>query len=87
MWQTKKSIEYFPHESRGVPLDRMETCFSRFMDKVIERLDRTEPNTIWKSFGEKSYTKDGVTPSRFNVKLRPLWGMMQMNFLSGNSKI
>lgn len=46
----EEPIEYFPHESRGVPLDRMETCFSRFMDKVIERLDRTEPNLekLWR---------------------------------------
>lgn len=43
-------IEYFPRESRGVPLDRMESCFSRFVDEVIERLDRTEPNLekLWR---------------------------------------
>lgn len=46
----EEPIEYFPHESRGVPLDRMETCFSHFVDKVIERLDRTEPTLekLWR---------------------------------------
>lgn len=43
-------IEYFPHESRGIPLDLMETCFSLFVDKVLERLDRTEPDLekLWR---------------------------------------
>lgn len=46
----EEPIEYFPHESRGIPLDRMETCFSRFVDQVLERLDRTEPNLekLWR---------------------------------------
>ena len=46
----KEAIEYFPRESRGIPLDQMETCFSRFVDKVLERLDRTEQNLekLWR---------------------------------------
>ncbi len=46
----EEPIEYFPHESLGIPLDRMESCFSRFVDEVIERLDRTEPNLekLWR---------------------------------------
>ncbi|MFR0874129.1 MAG: ImmA/IrrE family metallo-endopeptidase [Bilophila wadsworthia] len=79
----EEPIEYFPHESRGVPLDRMETCFSRFMDKVIERLDRTEPNLekLW-----REVLHERQDDALFNVKLRPLWGMIEMNFLSRNSR-
>lgn len=46
----EEPIEYFQRESRGISLDVMQACFSRFVDNVIERLGHTEQNLekLWR---------------------------------------
>jgi Zn-dependent peptidase ImmA (M78 family) len=43
-------IEYFQRESRGIPLLKIETCFSQFINSTIERLSGIESNlaSLWR---------------------------------------
>jgi hypothetical protein len=38
----REPIEYFPRESRAIPLEKLEACFSQFIDSTIERLGNFE---------------------------------------------
>lgn len=45
----EEPIEYFQRESRGIPLSKLETCFSQFVDSTIERLGDFESSlaSLW----------------------------------------